>query len=170
VRLCVCLSNFLCLCPVVRPSVLRVLLPTHRKNQCGFPEKGVKNPWSELGGKADWVERTGVGLTQQADCIRHGDSGGQFGGGGGVFIQDLSYFITKTSQLILFKTIIVYVKVLRNTRTAVAQWLRCCATYRKVAGSIPAGVIGFFIDIKSSKPLTEMSTRNISWVVKVTGA
>jgi len=33
--------------------------------------------------------------------------------------------------------------------TAVAQWLRCCATNRKVAGSIPAGVIWFFIDIKS---------------------
>ena len=31
----------------------------------------------------------------------------------------------------------------------VAQWLRCRATNRKVAGSIPAGVIGFFIDIKS---------------------
>jgi len=31
--------------------------------------------------------------------------------------------------------------------TGVAQWLRCCATSRKVAGSIPAGVIGFFIDI-----------------------
>jgi len=33
--------------------------------------------------------------------------------------------------------------------TAVAQWLRCCATNRKVAGSIPATVSGFFIDIKS---------------------
>jgi hypothetical protein len=33
--------------------------------------------------------------------------------------------------------------------TAVAQWLRCCATNRKVAGSISAGVNGFFIDIKS---------------------
>jgi len=33
--------------------------------------------------------------------------------------------------------------------TAVAQWLRCCATNQKVAGSIPAGVSGFFIDIKS---------------------
>ena len=32
--------------------------------------------------------------------------------------------------------------------TAVAQWLRCCATNRKVAGSIPAGVSGFFVDIK----------------------
>ena len=28
--------------------------------------------------------------------------------------------------------------------TAVAQWLKCCATNRKVTGSIPAGVIGIF--------------------------
>ena len=28
--------------------------------------------------------------------------------------------------------------------TAVAQWLRRCATNRKVAGSIPDGVIGIF--------------------------
>jgi len=33
--------------------------------------------------------------------------------------------------------------------TTVAQWLRCCATNRKVAGPIPTGVSGFFIDIKS---------------------
>ena len=33
--------------------------------------------------------------------------------------------------------------------TAVAQCLRCWATNRKVAGSIPAGVSGYFIDIKS---------------------
>jgi len=32
--------------------------------------------------------------------------------------------------------------------TAVAQWLRCCATNRKVAGSIPGCVSGLFIDIK----------------------
>ena len=32
---------------------------------------------------------------------------------------------------------------------AVAQWLRYCATNRKAAGSIPAGVSGFFTDIKS---------------------
>ena len=30
---------------------------------------------------------------------------------------------------------------------AVVQWLRCSATNRKVAGSISAGVSGFFIDI-----------------------
>ena len=34
-------------------------------------------------------------------------------------------------------------------RAAVAQGLRCCAANRKVAGSIPSGVSGFFIDIKS---------------------
>ena len=33
--------------------------------------------------------------------------------------------------------------------TAVAQRLRCCATNRKVTDSIPAGVNGFFFDIKS---------------------
>jgi len=27
--------------------------------------------------------------------------------------------------------------------TALAQWLRCCATNRKVAGAIPSGVGGF---------------------------
>ena len=30
---------------------------------------------------------------------------------------------------------------------AVAQWLRCCATNRNAAGSIPNGVIGISIDI-----------------------
>ena len=39
--------------------------------------------------------------------------------------------------------------IAKNGGTAVAQWLRCCATNRKVAGSITAGVSGFFIDIKS---------------------
>ena len=44
---------------------------------------------------------------------------------------------------VVFKFSLMYVG------TAVAQWLRCCATNRKVAGSIPACVSGFFIDIKS---------------------
>ena len=55
--------------------------------------------------------------------------------------------------------------------TAVAQWLRCCATNRKVAGSIPDRVIGIFhwhnpsdrtMALESTQPLTEMSTRSIS--------
>ena len=53
------------------------------------------------------------------------------------------------------------------------SWLRHCATSRKVAGSIPDGVIGIFHWHNSSgrtvalgliQPLTEMSTRNISCV------
>jgi len=53
--------------------------------------------------------------------------------------------------------------------TAVAQWLRSSATNWKVAGSIPAGVIGIFhlhksdrtMALGSTQPLTEMSTRSI---------
>ena len=56
--------------------------------------------------------------------------------------------------------------------TAVAQWLRCCVTNRKVAGSIPDDVTGIFVGhnpsdrtmaLRSTLPLTEMSTRIISW-------
>ena len=39
------------------------------------------------------------------------------------------------------------IPLLHAKETTVAQWLRCCATNRKVAGSIPDGVIEFFIDI-----------------------
>ena len=42
-----------------------------------------------------------------------------------------------------------YFTALKPHLTAVAQRLRCWATNRKVAGSIPAGFSGFFIDIKS---------------------
>jgi hypothetical protein len=54
----------------------------------------------------------------------------------------------------------------------VAQWLRYCATNQKFAGSIPDGVIGIFylhnpsnrtMALGSTQPLTEMSTRSISW-------
>ena len=38
--------------------------------------------------------------------------------------------------------------LLQYVGTAVTQWLRCCATNRKTAGSILASVTGFFIEIK----------------------
>jgi hypothetical protein len=56
-------------------------------------------------------------------------------------------------------------------------WLRHCATSRKVADSIPDGAIGILhwhnlsgrtMALGSTQPLTEMSTRNISWGVKAT--
>jgi len=52
------------------------------------------------------------------------------------------------------------------------SWLRHWATSQKVAGSIPNGVIGFFhwhnpsgrtTALGLTQPLTEMSTRNVSW-------
>jgi len=71
------------------------------------------------------------------------------------------------------------VKVLCYSGTAVAQWLRCCATNRKVASSIPDGVIGIFhrhnsshrtMALGSTQPLTEMSTSSVSSGVKAAGA
>jgi hypothetical protein len=50
--------------------------------------------------------------------------------------------------------------------------LRHCATSRNVTGSIPDGVIAFFhwhnpagrtMALGSTQPLTEVSTRNVSW-------
>jgi hypothetical protein len=42
------------------------------------------------------------------------------------------------------------------------SWLRHYATSRKVAGSIPDGVIRFLImSLGSTQPLTEMSTMNL---------
>jgi len=54
-----------------------------------------------------------------------------------------------------------------------------CATSRKVAGSIPDGVIGIFhwfnpsgrtVALGLTQLLTEMNTRNIYWGVKAAGA
>jgi hypothetical protein len=56
------------------------------------------------------------------------------------------------------------------------SWLRHCATSRKVASSIPNGVIGIFhwsnpsgrtMALGSTQHLTEMSTKNISWGEKL---
>ena len=60
----------------------------------------------------------------------------------------------------------------RGCRRIRGQWLRCCATNRKVAGSIQDCVIGIFhwrnpsdrtMALGSTEPLTETSTRSISW-------
>ena len=65
-----------------------------------------------------------------------------------------------------------YFPTISSVGTAVVQWLRCCATNRKFAGSIPGGVIGIFhghdssdrtMALGSTQPLTEMSTRSNSW-------
>jgi hypothetical protein len=59
------------------------------------------------------------------------------------------------------------------------SWLRHCATSRKVAGSIPNSHTGIFhwhnpsgrtMALGLTQPLIEVSTRNISWGVKLAGA
>ena len=64
-------------------------------------------------------------------------------------------------------------------RSGAAGWGNALHIIRDVAGSIPDGVIGIFhwhnpsgrtMVLGLTWPLTEMSTRNISWGVKVAGA
>jgi hypothetical protein len=61
--------------------------------------------------------------------------------------------------------------VSKGVTSKLRNWLRHCATSRKVAGSIPGGVIenlhlhalsGRTVAPGLSQPLTDMSTRNIS--------
>ena len=60
----------------------------------------------------------------------------------------------------------------RNWITRWRSWLRHCATSRKIAGSIPDGIIGIYywhnpsgrtMALGLTQPLTQMSIRNISW-------
>ena len=88
----------------------------------------------------------------------------------------LCYTIYATEGVV--KLTINYISVAGGTRWR--SWLRHCATSRKVAGSIPDVVIGIFhwhnpsgrtMALGSTQPLTEKSTRNISWAgVKAAGA
>ena len=47
-------------------------------------------------------------------------------------------------EIIIAQYIVLAILVSSVWATAMAQWLRCCATNQKVAGSIPDGVIGIF--------------------------
>jgi len=74
----------------------------------------------------------------------------------GVNILGRNVYTTKKNTEVLVDASKIGLELYTNTAkymiisgTAVAQWLRFCATNRKVACSIPAGVSGIFIDIKS---------------------
>ena len=59
--------------------------------------------------------------------------------------MDHSHFFNETLiREVMDKSCLYLDIVIGEVGTAVAQWLRCCATKRKVAGSIPDGVIGIF--------------------------
>jgi len=69
-----------------------------------------------------------------------------------IYIYIAKLFVYKNSiNITLFwhSYYIILTVYLISGGTAVAQWLRCCVTNRKDAGSIAAGVSELFIDIKS---------------------
>ena len=66
-------------------------------------------------------------------------------------------------------------RTLLHRGTRWRSWLRHCTKSRKIAGSIPDGVIDIILPVARwlwglTQPLTEISTSNISWRVKVAGA
>ena len=63
-------------------------------------------------------------------------------------IQLRTFFFLSTRILCKIEALCIFSVFIPHKGTVVAQWLRCCATNRKVAGSIAAGVIRFFIDTK----------------------
>ena len=88
-----------------------------------------------------------------------------------IFYQRALELFQTPNSLVHHNKVKLYM-ALQKSGTTVAQWLRCCATNRKVAGSIPDGVNGIFhwhnpsdctVALGSTQPLTEMSTSRISW-------
>jgi len=67
--------------------------------------------------------------------------------------RENTYFLTTQCQpvaplkYIVLKNVKFLIIYKKKVGTEAAQWLRCCATNRKVVGSIPDGVMEFFIDI-----------------------
>jgi hypothetical protein len=50
--------------------------------------------------------------------------------------------VVVVAVVVVVVVVVVVIVVVVVVGTAVAQWLRCCATNRKVAGSIQDGVTG----------------------------
>ena len=59
-------------------------------------------------------------------------------------LTDDTKIMDTTKTLLFFKIATCFDFVMSLSGTAIAQWLRCYATNRMVAGSIPDGVIGMF--------------------------
>jgi hypothetical protein len=77
-------------------------------------------------------------------------------------------------NIVYFTTLILLIRLLLWGH-AVSQFVEALRYKRKVAGSIPDGVIGIFhlrnrsgrtMALGSTQPLTEISSRIISWGVK----
>ena len=83
------------------------------------------------------------------------------------------------TTIILHYIILYYMYVCVCGGTWCCSWLRHCATSGKVRDSIPDGVIEIFhwhnpsartMAMGSTRPITEMTTRNSCWGVKAAGA
>jgi hypothetical protein len=92
------------------------------------------------------------------------------------FLYSNKWFTTKYHILYIY---LFYKSLSEFWGTWWRIWLMHCTTSRKVAGTIPYGVTGIFywhnpsghtMSLGSTQPLTEISTRNISWEVKTAGA
>jgi hypothetical protein len=65
-----------------------------------------------------------------------------------IFIWDICIFCDEGKNVL--STLWLFINICNLLWTAVAQWVRYCATNHKVAGSIPEGIMEFFIDINPS--------------------
>ena len=63
-------------------------------------------------------------------------------------LQESTFGFHVNAMLATFSSVVTSFHIFfvssNNLGAVVAQWLRCCATNRKVIGSIPDGVIGIF--------------------------
>jgi hypothetical protein len=82
------------------------------------------------------------------------------------------YWVKNSFTLYKVKVKVTLLQGMKAHRGSTVTVLRYCATNRKVAGSIPGGVIRIFhwhnpsdrtMPLGSTQPVTEMSTRSISW-------
>jgi len=87
--------------------------------------------------------------------------------------------LSKNVNIIAQRTLILPVSLCACGDTRWRSWWTHCATSRKVAGSVPIGVLGIFhwhnlsgrtVSMHSTQPQTQMITRNIFCGVKSAGA
>jgi hypothetical protein len=87
--------------------------------------------------------------------------------------------LSNNVNIMAHRTLILPVSLCACGDTRWRSWWTHCATSRKVAGSIPIGVMGIFhwhnpfsrtVSVQSTQPLTEMSTGSIFCGVKAAGA
>jgi len=113
--------------------------------------------------------------SKQLDVLERARGSGLFGCLSNYHVSSMyACHCTDTSTKVLFSPVLS-----SKGGSRWRSWLRYCAKSRKVEGSIPDGVTGISqrhtpsgstLTLGLTQPLTEMSTRNISWGVKAAGA